>query len=247
MKATTDSCRPGPAAPIAVILLPLSRLAAAVLLAGAGCSGARGRSEAAASPAEQRARLLQPGDDHWRRPAPEKFDVAIETTKGTFVLAIERALAPRGVDRFYQLVQAGYFDDSRFYRVVPGFIAQFGVAGDPAVARAWKDRPIDDDSVRASNVRGTIAFAMNGPNTRTTQLFISLVDNSRLDAQGFSTLGRVVSGMDVVDRLYGGYGENAGGGIRGGRQGRMMAEGNAHLDRDYPMLDRLVRASVTRR
>jgi homoserine O-acetyltransferase len=142
-------------------------------------------------------------------------------------------------------VQAGYFDDSRFFRVVPGFIAQFGIPGDPAVTQVWKDRAIEDDSVRTSNVRGTIAYAMNGPNTRTTQLFVSLADNSRLDAQGFSPLGRVVEGMDVVDRLYGGYGENAGGGIRRGQQGRMMAEGNAHLDRDYPRLDRLIRASVT--
>ena len=196
------------------------------------------------SPGERRTLLMQPEHSHWRQPAPDRFNVAVETTKGTFVLAIERALAPKGVDRFYQLVRAGFFDDSRFYRVVPGFIAQFGIPGDPTVTPMWKDRAIEDDSVRASNVRGTIAFAMNGVNTRTTQLFISLVDNSRLDAQGFSPLGRVVDGMDVVDRLYGGYGENAGGGIRAGRQGRMMAEGNAHLDREYPQLDRLIRATV---
>ena len=207
------------------------------------CSAAGGR-RTELSPVERRALLLQPDAAYWTRPAPDRFDVVIETTKGTFTLAIDRSLAPRGVDRFYQLVRAGYFDDSRFYRVVPGFIVQFGVPGDPTVTPFWKDRAIDDDSVRASNVRGTIAFAMNGPNTRTTQLFISLVDNTRLDNTGFSPLGRVVAGMDVVDRLYGGYGENAGGGIRGGRQGRMMAEGNAHLDRDYPLLDKLLRAYV---
>ena len=112
------------------------------------------------------------------------------------------------------------------------------------IAQVWKDRAIADDSVRTSNVRGTIAFAMTGPNTRTTQLFVSLVDNGRLDAQGFSPLGSVVEGMDVVDRLYGGYGENAGGGMRAGKQARMMAEGNAHLDRDYPKLDRIRRAYI---
>ena len=102
-----------------------------------------------------------------------------------------------------------------------------------------------DDSVRASNVRGAIAYAMTGPNTRTTQLFISLVDNTRLDAEGFAPIGRVVSGMDVVDRIYGGYGESAGGGMRAGKQDRMMNEGNRHLDRDYPRLDKLIRARVT--
>jgi cyclophilin family peptidyl-prolyl cis-trans isomerase len=224
--------------------VPIRRtLGAALACTALACSTSRPRSTEL-SPSERRAALMQPEHAHWRRPAPERFTVAIETTKGTFVLALERALAPKGVDRFHQLVSAGFFDDSRFYRIVPGFIAQFGLPGDPTVTPLWKDRAIEDDSVRASNVRGTIAFAMNGPNTRTTQLFISLADNSRLDAQGFSPLGRVVDGMDVVDRLYGGYGENAGGGIRAGRQGRMMSEGNAHLDRDYPQLDRLIRATV---
>jgi homoserine O-acetyltransferase len=161
-----------------------------------------------------------------------------------FVLAIERALSPRGADRFYHLVQTGYFDDSRFFRVVPRFIAQFGIPGDPSIARVWKDLTIPDDSVRTSNVRGTIAYAMTGPDTRTTQLFVSLIDNNRLDAQGFSPLGKVVRGMDVVDRLYGGYGESAGGGMRAGKQQRMMQEGNRHLDRDYPKLDKLLRARV---
>ena len=218
-------------------------MAVSVMVAGAGCAGG-GRSTATLAPAERRAVLLDPEGTYWRQPAPPRFTVAVETTKGRFVLDIDRALAPRGVDRFHQLVRAGYFDDSRFFRVVPGFIAQFGIPGEPAIAQVWKDRAIADDSVRASNVRGTIAFAMTGPNTRTTQLFISLADNSRLDAQGFSPLGRVVEGMDVVDRLYGGYGESAGGGMRGGKQARMMSEGNTHLDREYPMLDRLLRAYI---
>jgi len=230
---------------MAVARLTTLGLAAVVMMApGMGCHGGGAGGAVPPTSAAGRAVLLQPTDRHWSQPAPERFRVAVETTTGTFVLAIDRALAPRGVDRFHQLVTAGYFDDSRFFRVVPGFIAQFGIAGDPAIAQVWKDRAIADDSVRTSNVRGTIAFAMTGPNTRTTQLFVSLVDNSRLDAQGFSPLGSVVDGMDVVDRLYGGYGENAGGGMRAGKQARMMTEGKAHLDRDYPNLDRLVRAYV---
>ena len=230
---------------MAVARLTTLGLAAVVMTApGMGCHRGGAGGGVPPTSAAGRAVLLQPTDRHWSQPAPERFRVAVETTTGTFVLAIDRALAPRGVDRFHQLVTAGYFDDSRFFRVVPGFIAQFGIAGDPAVAQVWKDRAIVDDSVRTSNVRGTIAFAMTGPNTRTTELFVSLVDNSRLDAQGFSPLGSVVEGMDVVDRLYGGYGENAGGGMRAGKQARMMTEGKAHLDRDYPNLDRLVRAYV---
>ena len=196
---------------------------------------------------DRRALLLQPDAAYWSEPAPAQFTVSVETTKGVFVIAVDRALAPRGADRFYRLVQAGYFDDSRFFRVVPRFIAQFGIPGNPAVARVWKDRAMADDSVRTSNVRGAIAYAMTGPNTRTTQLFISLVDNTRLDAQGFSPIGRVVSGMEVVDSLYGGYGESAGGGMRAGKQARMMEEGNVHLDREYPRLDRLVRAIIQTR
>jgi homoserine O-acetyltransferase len=201
---------------------------------------------AALSPNERRSILVHPDDAYWRQLAPSRFDVSVETTKGTFVIEVDRALAPRGVDRFYGLVRAGYFDDSRFFRVVPRFIAQFGIPGDPVVTRAWKDRVIEDDSARASNVRGTIAYAMTGPNTRTTQLFISLVDNTRIDVQNFAPIGRIVTGMDVVDRLYSGYAESAGGGMRAGQQRRMLEEGNAHLDREYPLLDRIIRARVLR-
>jgi cyclophilin family peptidyl-prolyl cis-trans isomerase len=203
-----------------------------------------GHADPVASAAERRDLLLQPDAKYWNEPSPAEYRVSVETTKGTFVIAVTRALAPRGADRFYRLVRAGYFDDSRFFRVVPGFIAQFGIPGDPAITRVWKDRRILDDSARASNVRGMIAYAMTGPNTRTTQLFISLVDNSRIDVQGFAPIGRVVAGMEVVDQLYGGYGETAGGGMRAGRQGRMMNEGNRHLDQDFPKLDRLIRARI---
>ena len=170
----------------------------------------------------------------------------VETSKGTFTLDCFRNWAPTGVDHFYNLARAGFFDDSRFFRTLPGYIAQFGIPGNPAVTRVWKDRAIPDDSVYQSNVRGTFAFAMTGPNTRTTQLYISRKDNAQLDAQGFSPLGRVISGMAVVDSLYDGYGENAGGGVRAAKQQRMLEEGNAHLDRDYPKLDRLVRITIRR-
>jgi cyclophilin family peptidyl-prolyl cis-trans isomerase len=175
---------------------------------------------------------------------PDVFQVRFETSQGPFVVEAHREWAPHGVDRFHELVTSGYFDDSRFFRVVPGFIAQFGVAGDPKVMAAWKDRTIPDDPVRQSNARGTIAYAMTGPNTRATQLYINLADNSRLDAQGFAPLGRVTSGMDVVDRLYSGYGEGSGGGMRGGKQGEMLKGGNAWLDANFPKLDHLLRARI---
>ncbi len=170
--------------------------------------------------------------------------VRIETSKGAFVLEVNRAWAPRGADRFLELVRTKFFDDSRFFRVREKYIAQFGIAGDPAVTRVWKDRYIPDDSVRTTNMRGTFAFAMTGPNLRNTQIYINLVDNKQLDAQGFSPVGRVVEGMDVVDQIYSGYGEDAGGGLRAGKQQRMLEEGNKHLDADFPKLDKLIRARV---
>lgn len=168
----------------------------------------------------------------------------VETTKGDFVIEAHRDWAPRGVDRLYQLVRAGYYDDSRFSRVRAGYIVQWGIAGDPAVAQRWRDQRIADDSVRHTNARGTIAYAMTGPDTRTTQLYINLRDNTQLDVQGFAPLGQVARGMDVVDRLNAEYGESAGGGMRGGKQGPVFEGGNAYLDRTYPRLDRLIRAEI---
>lgn len=176
--------------------------------------------------------------------APGVVRIRFETTKGAFVLEAHRDWAPRGVDRLYELVTSGFFDDSRFFRVRAAYIMQFGVAGKPALAQRWRHRTIADDSVRQSNLRGAFAFAMTGPNTRTTQVYINLVDNPQLDAQGFAPLGKVVEGMDVVDRLYSGYGENSGGGMRAGRQDKLFAEGNAWLDREFPLLDRLISAKV---
>ena len=188
--------------------------------------------------------LLNPNAAVWQESAPDTFTVVMETTKGNFAIEVVREWAPIGADRFYNLVRHGFYDDSRFYRVVPGFIVQFGLPGDPAVTPHWLDAMIADDPVEASNVRGTIAYAMTGPDTRTTQLYISLVDNSRLDEQGFAPFGRIVDGMDIVDQLYGGHGENAGGGLRRGDQSRIYAEGNVHLDRDFPELDELIRATI---
>jgi homoserine O-acetyltransferase len=212
----------------------------AALLAGA-CVHGRGGPPTLA---QRRAILLDPTSSFWEAHAPRVFDARVETSKGTFVLEIERGWASRGADRFYNLARAGFFDDSRFSRVVPRFIAQFGVPADPAVGAVWRNRGFPDDSVTHSNVRGTIGFAMTGPNTRATQLYISLVDNVRLDAQGFSPIGRVVEGMAVVDSLYSGYAENSGGGVRAGKQAPLFSGGNAYLDREYPKLDRLIRITI---
>ena len=169
-----------------------------------------------------------------------------ETTRGDFVVEAIRAWAPIGTDRFYNLVRHGYYDDARFHRVVPGFITQWGGAGDSELSAVWYDRGMPDDTVVASNVRGTIAFAFTEPETRSTQVYINMVDNSRLDTQGFAPFGRVVSGMEAaVDSIYSGYGEDSGGGVRRGEQGRLVREGNAYLDADFPELDRLIRASIT--
>jgi cyclophilin family peptidyl-prolyl cis-trans isomerase len=194
----------------------------------------------------QRAVLLHPDNAGWTEASPAVFRARFRTSRGDFVIEVHRDASPRGADRFYNLVRFGYFDDSRVSRVVPGFIVQFGIAGDPAVNEAWKGRTIRDDSVRESNVRGAIAFATTGPDTRHTQIYISLVDNTRLDAQGFSPFGGVVEGMAVVDSLYGGYGENSGGGMRAGHQGRLLSGGNAYIDREYPLLDRIIRATIER-
>jgi cyclophilin family peptidyl-prolyl cis-trans isomerase len=179
--------------------------------------------------------------------APNQYFARVETTKGVFVLEINRDWAPRGADRFYSLVRGGFFDDSRFFRVVPNFIVQFGIARDSATNARWATATFPDDSVKHSNTLGTVAFAMRGPNDRTTQPFISVTDNSRLDAQGFAPIGRVVEGMDVVTSIYSGYGENSGGGVRAGKQAPLLAGGSAYLDREYPKLDKLIRVTVSDR
>ena len=194
-----------------------------------------------------RTALMNPKHKMWSQRAPGVFRIQMETSKGSFVIEAHRTWAPIGCDRFFNLVRAGFFDNSRFFRVRPGSFTQFGIPGDPVVAAVWKSQQIPDDPVRQSNTRGTIAYAMTGPGTRTTQFYINLSDNSRLDKDGFSPIGKVVAGMEVIDQIYSGYGEDAGGGMRGGKQGRIFEGGNAYLDREFPNLDKLIRASVVRR
>jgi cyclophilin family peptidyl-prolyl cis-trans isomerase len=188
--------------------------------------------------------LMNPKHDLWGQRAPELFKVRIETGKGSIVIETHRDWAPRGADRFYNLVRTGFFDNSRFFRVRPRSFVQFGIPADPAIAAVWREQSMPDDPVRQSNTRGSIAYAMTGPNTRTTQLYINLSDNSRMDKDGFAPIGRVVEGMDVADQLYDGYGEDAGGGMRGGKQGKIFEGGTAYLDREFPRLDKLIRATV---
>ena len=174
------------------------------------------------------------------------YRVRLETTKGAIVIAVHRDWAPHGADRFRELVAARYFDDSRFFRVVKGQWAQFGINGDPAVAKAWRTRTIPDDPNRQSVTRGRVAFAFKDPGGRTTQIYISLRDNSYQDVQGFAPFGEVVDGMAAADALNSEYGENSGGGIRAGKQDPLFDGGNAFLDREFPRLDRLLHAVVMR-
>jgi len=220
--------------------MPPRRALLALALAAAGCS--RPGARTAPVPANV---LTNPKDPYWSQQAPAKFHVQFETTKGSFVLEVMREMAPHGVDRFYNLVRAKFYDDSRFFRVRENWIAMFGIPGDPVIGTLWQNETIPDDPPKGTGVRGTINFAKTGPNTRTTQLSINLVDNSaRLDRAGFGYIGSVISGMDVVDRLYNGYGETAGGAQGPGRQGRLFGEGNAYLDKEFPKLDKIIRVFV---
>ncbi len=178
-------------------------------------------------------------------PAPDTYRVNFQTSRGDFVIEVTKAWAPEGAERFYRLVRSGFYDDARFFRVVRGFVVQFGIAGDPAVSRRWRNMVMADDPVKQSNKRGFVSFAAAGPNTRTTQVFINLADNTRLDKMGFAPFGQVVSGMLIVDRLYSSYGEMA---PRGAGPNPEMIElqGNAYLERQFPRLDYIMRASVAR-
>jgi homoserine O-acetyltransferase len=178
------------------------------------------------------------------RLALQDYRVQLETSKGSIAIAVHREWAPHGAARFFELVTSGYFDDSRFFRVVKGRWAQFGINGDPPTARRWRTRTIEDDPPKQSNVRGRVAFAFKDPDGRTTQIYISLRDNSYQDAQGFTPFGEVIEGMDVADALNSDYGEHSGGGIRAGRQQPLFDGGNAYLDREFPRLDRLIKARV---
>lgn len=176
--------------------------------------------------------------------APETFVVELKTTRGPIRLDVTRAWSPNGVDRFYNLVKAGYYTDVAFFRVIPRFMAQVGLHGDPAINGTWRSANIDDDPVKQSNTRGMVSFATAGPNTRTTQFFINFSDNNRLDGMGFSPFARVqADSMKVVDSLHGGYGEGAPRG-QGPSQARIHVEGNKYLKADFPELDYIERAFV---
>ncbi len=176
--------------------------------------------------------------------APENFRVKFETTKGDFVVAVTRSWSPRGADRFYNLVKIGYFQDIAFFRVIDGFMAQFGIHGDPDVNLMWKNDNIQDDPVKQSNKRGYVSFAKTGqPNSRSVQFFINYADNARLDAYGFSPFGRVVEGMEVVDSFYKEYGEGAPQG-RGPAQNLIQSQGNRYLKARFPNLDYIKKATL---
>lgn len=178
--------------------------------------------------------------------APPQFKAKFVTTKGDVVVEVHRDWAPNAADRFFNLVKLGFFDDTRFFRAISGFMVQFGISGDPAVAAKWQEANIPDDPVVQSNKRGFLTFAQRGtPNTRSTQVFVNLVDNARLDGMRFAPFGQIVTGMEVIDALYKGYGEGAPMGA-GPDQGRIQAQGNAYLDSQFPKLDGVKRAEILR-
>lgn len=213
---------------------------------GAAAEGAEG-AEGAAAPAdaaETNPALLNPPEPEQ---APDTFRVEFDTTAGKFTVKVDRSLAPAGADRFYNLVKLGYFKDIAVFRVIKGFMAQFGIHGDPAVNKVWRERTIQDDPVKASNTRGMITFAKQSqPNSRTTQLFINFGNNANLDSMGFAPFGEVEGeGMKVVDSIYNGYGEGAPRG-RGPSQGLMQAQGNSYLQKDFPELDYIKSATIVK-
>ena len=177
--------------------------------------------------------------------APASYKVKFDTTKGAFVIQVTRAWAPNGADRFYNLVKDGFYDNDRFFRVIPGFMVQFGINGDPRLSAHWREASIPDDPVKQSNRRGMITFATAGPNSRTTQVFINFGDNSQLDAMGFAPFGQVIAGMDAVDRINAEYGEGAPRG-RGPEQSKLQMEGNAYLAKGFPRMDYVKKATIVR-
>jgi homoserine O-acetyltransferase len=184
----------------------------------------------------------------WQQKTPNVFRVKFQTTTGSFVIEAHRDWSPHGADHFYELVRTGYYDDSRFFRVVPGRWVQFGINGNPKIAQQQRRVTIPDDTLKQHNTAGFVAFSNIGPDTRSTQVYINLGDNTaRNDIEaGFAPFGQVIEGMDVVEKLYGGYGEHSGGGMRAGHQDQIFEGGNAYLDREYPKLDKLIRATIVK-
>jgi peptidyl-prolyl cis-trans isomerase A (cyclophilin A) len=219
------------------------RLAAALLftLTALACGGGGDADGGEAMPDNP---LLYPRAPDMNMEAPPTYRARFETSKGDFVIEVHRDWAPIGADRFYNLVRNGYYDGVRFFRVIDGFMAQFGMSGDPLVTAQWRVATLQDDPVVQSNTRGTVTFAMTGqPNSRTTQIFINYGDNSNLDGMGFAPFGEVVEGMEVAASLYSGYGEGAPRG-QGPDQGQIQARGNEYLESDFPNLDYIVHATI---
>ncbi len=223
-----------------------------LVLAVAGCTRSSAIADAAkeqAEPAAAKASVEVAFDaklldvDAANREAPAEFDVAFTTTKGDFKVRVHRDWAPLGADRFYNLVSIGYFDGLAFFRVVDGFMVQFGLHGVPKVSAAWKTARIADDKRTQSNRKGKVSFANSGPNTRTTQVFINFNDNVALDGMGFSPFGEVIAGMDVVEKLHAGYGDGPPGGS-GPEQREIERNGDAYLNQRFPKLDRIERATL---
>ena len=203
------------------------------------CKSAQGKQQASSS------FLLNPAAPEVSLTAPECFQVQLETSKGIIVIEVNRDWSPHGADRFYNLVRAGYYDDTRFFRVIAGKWAQFGINGDPKISQAWRNETIPDDPRRESNTHGTAAFAFAVPNGRTTEVFINLKDNSAThDSEPFVPFGKVIEGMEVADALNAEYGEFSGGGIRGGKQAPLFEMGNAYLEKNFPRLDYIKRATI---
>jgi homoserine O-acetyltransferase len=213
----------------------------AVIAVAIGSSFAQHQSQS------DRALLLQPDHPEMNRRAPDTFRVRLQTTKGVISIELHRSWSPHGVDRFYNLVAHGYYDNSALFRIVAPKWAQFGINGDPQIAQAWAKRTIPDDPRVESNVRGAVFFAFKDPNSRTTQVVINLRDNSEaFDKEPFVPIGKVVEGMDIADALYSEYGEQSGGGIRAGKQDPLFKEGNDYLKRNFPRLDYIIKATIER-
>jgi peptidyl-prolyl cis-trans isomerase A (cyclophilin A) len=208
---------------------------AVVAVMGAMASPAAGQATARRS-------LLNPAG--MKETAPDTYNVKFDTSVGEFVIKVTRAWAPNGADRFFNLVKNGFYDNARFFRAIPNFMVQFGINGNPAVSKVWQSARIPPDPVAQSNKRGFITFAMGAtPDTRTTQVFINFRNNGNLDKMGFAPFGEVVTGMDVVDKIYTGYGEGAPRGS-GPAQGRVQAEGNAYLTKSFPKMDFIKKATI---
>ena len=203
--------------------------------------GACGGEPDDAVPRVARNPLLQP--QRYTETAPATFRVRLDTSAGEVVIEVHREWAPIGADRFYNLAKGGFYDDARIYRVVAGFMAQFGLNSDPYVNQAWKSQFLVDDPVVETNTRGRVTFAKGGLHTRTTEIFISYKDNRALDAEGFAPIGEVVEGMDVVDAIYADYGDGPPRGD-GPYQAMAQARGNEYLDADFPELTRIIRATI---